>query len=187
MLANKMTEIFPKKGFSQKRKLEAIVRFLAYLTIVIYLCTRRVHTLIVGVITIGFIYVYSKLNKQKTKEGFANIIQKVNVGQAPTENNPLMNVLMTEYTDNPKRSEAVLANTVTNEINDYACNPEIYSTLGDNYECEQSMRQFYTMPSTTIPNNQGDFGKFCYGDMPSCKEGHPLQCEKNNSNNRRIF
>ena len=43
------------------------------------------------------------------------------------------------------------------------------------------MRQFYTMPSTTIPNNQGDFGKFCYGDMPSCKEGDELQCTKNNA------
>ena len=34
-----------------------------------------------------------------------------------------------------------------------------------------SSRQFYTNPSTTIPNDQESFAKWCYGDMPSCKDG----------------
>ena len=187
MLFNRITEIIPKRSFGKKRKLEAIIRFLAYTTIIVYLCTRRAQTMVVGMITIGCVYLFYKLKENKKLEGFTNKVQKITTGQAPTKTNPLMNVLMTDYSDNPLRSEAMLDNTVTKEINEAACNPEVFSTLGDNYECEQSMRQFYSTASTTIPNGQGDFGRFCYGDMPSCKEAHPLQCEKNNSNNRRIF
>ena len=40
---------------------------------------------------------------------------------------------------------------------------------GDNLEFEQNMRQFYTTASTTIPNKQDDFLKFCYGELPSEK------------------
>ncbi len=43
------------------------------------------------------------------------------------------------------------------------------------------MRNFYAMPNTKIPNNQKDFAMFCYGNMPSCKEGSALQCSKNNA------
>ena len=42
------------------------------------------------------------------------------------------------------------------------------------------MRNFYAMPNTQIPNNQKDFAEFCYGNMPSCKDGDYFQCEKNN-------
>ena len=31
------------------------------------------------------------------------------------------------------------------------------------------------------PNNQKDFAMFCYGNMPSCKDGDSLQCSKNNA------
>ena len=43
------------------------------------------------------------------------------------------------------------------------------------------MRNFYAMPNTQIPNNQKDFAMFCYGNMPSCKDGDSLQCSKNNA------
>ena len=46
------------------------------------------------------------------------------------------------------------------------------------------MRNFYSMPNTQIPNNQKDFANFCYGNMPSCKEGDELQCSKNNASFR---
>ena len=50
-----------------------------------------------------------------------------------------------------------------------------------NFEFEQSMRQFYTTANTKVCNDQTAFAKYCYGDMPSCKEGDGLNCTKNNS------
>lgn len=103
----------------------------------------------------------------------------------PTEKNPNMNVLLPEIQDNPRRNMAAPPNNpvIATEINTMAKemtlknltgqNPrektevekKLYSDLGDNFEFEQSMRQFYTTPSTTIPNNQKEFAEFCYDDL----------------------
>ena len=49
---------------------------------------------------------------------------------------------------------------------------KLFSDLGDNYNFDFSMRNFYTNPNTTIPNDQGGFANFCFGDMVSAKEGN---------------
>ena len=49
-------------------------------------------------------------------------------------------------------------------------NNKLYKNLGDNLNFENSMRNFYTMFNTQIPNNQKEFALFCYGDMPSVKK-----------------
>ena len=103
----------------------------------------------------------------------------------PTKKNPLMNVLMTEYSENPKRQQAAPAynELVEEEVNEkaQAQDKKLFKNLGDNLSFENSMRNFYAMPNTKIPNNQKDFALFCYGNMPSCKEGDALQCTKNNA------
>ena len=56
---------------------------------------------------------------------------------------------------------------------------KLYQSLDDNLTLEQSLRPFYSNPSTTIPNDQGSFADFCYGSMVSCKEGNPFACARN--------
>ena len=119
----------------------------------------------------------------------------------PTNVNPTMNVLLPEIQDNPDRKQAAPSfNPVINEeINNstkelikknFQDDPDIdkklFNDLGDNFEFEQSMRQFYTTANTTIPNNQKDFAEFCYGDMISCKEGHEVACIRNNPRHLNI-
>ena len=103
----------------------------------------------------------------------------------PTKKNPVMNVLMNEYKESPNRKPAAPAynDEVQEEINEKAKTQDkrLYKNLGDNLSFENSMRNFYAMPNTQIPNNQKDFALFCYGNMPSCKDGDALQCSKNNA------
>jgi hypothetical protein len=40
------------------------------------------------------------------------------------------------------------------------------------------MINFNTNPNTQIPNDQAGFADFCYGNMPSCKEGNEFACMK---------
>jgi hypothetical protein len=44
---------------------------------------------------------------------------------------------------------------------------------------EQSMRQFYSTPSTQNPDDQQAFAEFCYGSMISCAEGNKFACARN--------
>ena len=100
----------------------------------------------------------------------------------PTKKNPLMNVLLPQIQDDPHRPQAAKSYEpkVEKKINDVAADPRIFSDLGDNINFIQSMRNFYTTASSTVPNSQKDFAEFCYGNMASCKDNDYLQCYKNN-------
>jgi len=100
----------------------------------------------------------------------------------PTKQNPMMNVLLPEIQNNPQRPPAANSGDTFIEklINKDGADPKIFGDLGDNISYAQSMRNFYTNPSTTVPNSQKDFANFCYGNMASCKDNDYLQCYKNN-------
>jgi hypothetical protein len=96
----------------------------------------------------------------------------------PTARNLFMNVLLEEIKYNPGRPQAAPVN-----------NPEVKQTLDDYFRVQwfsdptdvfgknQSQRQFVTMPSTTVPNSQGDFANWLY-KIPgkTCKEGGREAC-----------
>ena len=113
----------------------------------------------------------------------------------PEVNNPLMNVMPNEIHENPQRHEAApsYASSVEDTINEKTKNmiienlgskemaDKLFSDYGDGWEFDDSMRNFYPMPNTQIPNDQTAFAEFCYGNMPSCKEGDELACSKHNT------
>jgi hypothetical protein len=109
--------------------------------------------------------------------------------------NPLSNVLLTEIMDNPERKSAPPAfnpdvqediTRATKKTVQFL-NPgikntdkQLFSSMTDNFYLDQSNRAFFSNPSTKIPNDQGAFADFLYGDMPSCKDGDGIQCIKDN-------
>ena len=132
----------------------------------------------------------------KIKESFTNAILYNEVKDDytnPKENNPMMNVLLPEISYNPTRNEAAPAfnaeveKNINNSTKDYVVDTtfsdestkqkeyikrKLFSDLGDSYTFDYSMRNFYTNPNTTIPNDQEGFANFCFGDMISAKEGN---------------
>lgn len=114
--------------------------------------------------------------------------QRITTEQAPTVSNPMMNVMMTDYRDDPKRprAEPAFAPSVRKEINEKTkkgieetLEEKLFRDLGDEIDFEQSMQRFYTTPNTQIPNNQSAFAEFCYGNMSSCKDGDVDKCFEN--------
>ena len=198
ILLNKkyITEIWPNSDYDLARKLNAVTRIILLLTILGYFFTKSVKILISAVIALVVLTIIYKTKSNKvTKENFSNNNNNNNNNESlanyfdkeftvPTKKNPVMNVLMSEYKYNPKRKEAAPAynEEISEKINNDAKNQnlKLYRNLGDNLTFENSMRNFYATANTTIPNNQKDFALFCYGNMPSCKDGDGLQCAKNN-------
>jgi hypothetical protein len=135
--------------------------------------------------------------KNGKKENFEVIVQNIENTQSninkilqnnftmPTKENPMMNVMLPEINDNPNRKPAgpSFNKSVEKEIDNSVISnldKRLFKNLGDNIAHQQSMRNFYTMPNTQIPNDQKAFAEFCYGSMLSCKEGDEFQCEKKN-------
>jgi len=191
-----ITEIWPNSDFDLGRKLNAITRLIIILAILGYFLTKSIYIPVSALVSIIVLVIIFK-TKNKKEEGFVGTFKKRDaalheIGQVlekeftlPTKKNPAMNVLMNEYSENPTRKPAAPAynDEVHEEINEKAQSRDkrLFKNLGDNLAFENSMRNFYAMPNTQIPNNQKDFAMFCYGNMPSCKDGDALQCSKNNA------
>jgi hypothetical protein len=120
----------------------------------------------------------------------------------PSPNNPFSNVLVSDINDNPSKKPAPPAyNDITNKtilaaakeavIQANPDQPEIseklFMDLGEQLTFEQSMRQFYSNPSTTTPDDQKAFAEFCYGSMISCAEGNKFACARNAAAMRHTF
>ena len=115
-----------------------------------------------------------------------------------TKRNPFSNVLLTEIMDEPDRKAAPPAfnpdvdEKITKDVKRSVqfMNPDIKNTskqlFGDLYQefnLDQSNRVFFSTANTRVNSDQGAFGKFLYGDMPSAKESTPeanIQREKDN-------
>jgi hypothetical protein len=203
-----INQLFPTSTMTTEEKLNAITRLVIILTILGYIVSQTTRIVITGLVTLGvviFLYHVKKNNvkvhenKNISRENFSNmkkncynVMKEMNT--APSQKNPLMNVLLTEIHDNPSRNQAFPAynqtiqkdidsktiEMVTNNFDDKNIDERLFKDLGDNFDFDQSMRTFYATPNTKIPNDQTAFADFCYGDMTSCKEGDGLACIRNN-------
>ena len=96
----------------------------------------------------------------------------------PSDKNPFMNVLVDEIKYNPKRAPAasVLDPSVVLELDDFF-KTQFVNDPTDVFGKTQSQRQFYTTPSTTVPNDQESYQNWLY-KIPgkTCKEGGREAC-----------
>ena len=92
---------------------------------------------------------------------------------APTENNPFMNVMLTDIVGNPNRPSACKGMEQSTEDN---FKNNLFQEVSDVYGKHNSQRQYYTNPSTTIPNDAIAFAKWCNNVEASCK-GDYEACE----------
>ncbi len=96
----------------------------------------------------------------------------------PSARNPFMNVLIDEIKYNPTRPVAasVLDPSVKVTLDDFF-RTEFNADPTDVFGRSQSQRQFVTMPSTSIPNDQGSYQNWLY-KIPgkTCKEGGREAC-----------
>jgi hypothetical protein len=103
--------------------------------------------------------------------------------------NPFSNVLLTQIMDDPDRKSAPPAfnldvdTDITKNVKKSVqlmnpgiqnTNKQLYDSLWDKWELDQSNRLFYSTANTRVePGNQSAFGQWLYGTMPSAKESTP--------------
>ena len=162
---------------------------------------------IITLIAIFILHYYQEREKLKTtnkKEHFENQADEVYkmynytkdpaVFDKPSSDNPFSNVLIPDINYNPDKKPAppsfnatvndnILKETQRLVGNLNSGQPDIsdklFKDLGEQYVFEQSLRQFVSNPSTTIPNDQNAFAEFCYGSMVSSKDGNPFALARN--------
>jgi len=101
--------------------------------------------------------------------------------------NPFSNVLLTEINDEPNRKAAPpsfntsIDEDITKNVKRAVqrmnpgiknTNKQLYGDLWENFNLDQSNRIFFSTANTRVANDQGAFGEFLYGNMPSSKESN---------------
>ncbi|XWV26455.1 hypothetical protein QJ857_gp0614 [Tupanvirus soda lake] len=177
--------IFPTSGMTKIQMLNSLTLFFLYLTILFLLfCdnSEYIYIPIIAIIIIIFLYFIQKNDHNETSKEYFNkntedIFNKKlqnetkkRYCQKPTRDNPFMNITLADLMDDPERDSACIEPKDINKemINKY--NDKIFNDINDVYERGHAQRQFYTMPVTSIPNDQTAFAKWLYEAPETCKE-----------------
>tara|TARA_B100000941_G_scaffold162686_2_gene115817 strand:+ start:7542 stop:8153 length:612 start_codon:yes stop_codon:yes gene_type:complete len=182
---DRLTQLWPYESMSYNEKMNATTRFILVISILGFMTLNNYLILLFGIVLVLLLLFIYRYNQSKTVQEAMQDREEVMMKQETkhTSQNPLYNVLLTDYETNPKK-EAGSKNYDTNTetlINDKVKGfilennkdnkdiGKIFKNVVNNIEFEKSMRQFHMNPSTTIPNDQDDFLKYCYKDLYSEK------------------
>jgi hypothetical protein len=177
ILTNKhrLIEFFPTENMKVTEKVNAVTRLLIYLGVLLSIIYMSSEYMFIPLIGMAIMYVMKQHSPQLIGGGGL----PDNPVQMPTKDNPFMNVLISDYVDNPTRKPAGdLEDPEVRALVDKHFNSGLYKDVNDVWDHNNSQRQFYTNPSTTIPNDRDSFAKWCWGTPMTCKEGNLQKCLK---------
>lgn len=175
--------ILPLQNLTFEEKLNAIVRFFIYFGIIMALIRSNTNHLFWGIAALvitAIVYKYHVKTRTRVEkyllEKEVDVMDNT-VCKRSTVENPFMNPTVNEYDTNPGYENAcsIENKKVYQKINDNF-HKRLFQDCSDIYDKTASQRQFYTVPNTSIPNDQEGYAKWLYGTPPTCKEGNGFLC-----------
>ena len=185
MRNERLSKFIPEAHSPLPDQLNAILRFALYYGAFIFVFRRSYAAVYVPLVTAAvtyFVYIAEEVD-QKKRESLRNEQGEGRdevTGQActmPDRSNPFMNVLLTDYGSNPTRPPACnISRPAVSKAAEAMFEHNLYRDSDDVFNRNASSRQFYTTPSTTIPNDQAGFANWLYRVPRTCKEGNGDMC-----------
>ena len=113
--ADRVSQFWPTNEQTPEDRINAASRFVIYASCLIYLIRRDPRIFVLGATVISVIFVLYKSKMVTTTPGYT--VQGEPSCQMPTEDNPMGNVLITDFTDAPNRLEACYYSSVKSFAN----------------------------------------------------------------------
>uniref|UniRef100_A0AAU7YMW3 Minor capsid protein P9 transmembrane helices domain-containing protein n=1 Tax=Micromonas commoda virus TaxID=3057169 RepID=A0AAU7YMW3_9PHYC len=177
--SDKVTEFWPTSQQTTAERVNATARFVIYATCILYLIRRDIRIFILGATVLSVLYVMEKSKMIKGKK--AKKETYVPECQLPTVDNPMANVLMSDFDGRPDRPSACRYDTVRDEVNDMLSGripygPQKSRSPMPDAQRNAFSRQFVSGPVTSIPGDQTAFAEWLYGEKgaPICKSDPTL-------------
>ena len=177
--SDKLLEFWPSARQTPRDRAAATARFVIYASVIVWLFNRDARVFALAGLVIAILYYLSSTNMLSSgarrpvwADGTQSSVFREPVTM-PTIDNSMGNVLMTDYVDNPDRPAAAWYPSVKQEVTNEWARIHPFERRRD------AERNFYTMPSTTIPNDQTGFAEASYGKKfpPMCKDGADFACD----------
>jgi len=175
--------LIPTDYMSIDEKLNTLTRLIIFVCLILSLIARDARILllmIILVLLIVAVHTYQN-NFSIQTDNFLNMNELDIVDNMlctkPTKNNPYMNPNLLHINDDIPACP--LSNQSVDEKADELFDLGMYRNADDIYDRTTSKRQFYTVPATTIPNDQTTFAHWLYNRGPTCKENNGIRCYTN--------
>ena len=176
----KWHKFLPTNDMTVPEALNAVVRFTVYSAVVVAIVARRTdYLLLIPLVMLASIFLVRLFPKtQMIQETFGNVAGKTSsssggIPATPTADNPFMNVLFTDYVDNPERVAAppdVTSSALDSSIREaFSKTSDLFMDTSDTYGLMESSRHWVTQAATTIPNDLEGFQSFLNKDNVSRK------------------
>jgi len=182
--SDKIAQFWPNRDQTPEDRINASSRFVIYATCIVYLIRRDPRIFVLGVTILSVLYVLYKSKMVEETYGMAPSRRDAGC-QLPTEDNPMGNVLVTDYTDAPNRLEACYYPTVRKQVKSYLDDRITYDSgrsrsAHPQYQRNSAARQFVTAPVSNIPGDQTGFAEWLYGSKggANCRT-NPEMCDPN--------
>ena len=203
---NHIFDFIPDIKASTEERINAIVRFSLYFSIVLMIFKNNYRYSYIFVATLIISYFFYDTNrenfvgtnnaesssennnsnslfcKDKAKDDKEEMENSVNRNcDEPKCDNLFMNVLPTD--DFSKKKPACsYTKEISKKVNNGFYN-KFKKDVNTFYNQDFGMRQFYSMPNTQVPNDQGTFAKWLYNTPVSCSVGSSTVLNQNRSCN----
>ena len=180
----RMLKFWPTSEQTPAERVNATSRFIIYATIVLYLIRRDTRLIGLAALVLAVLFVFYR---NDVVEAFINpvTVNGCSDCQQPTMDNPMGNVLLTDYIDQPNRNAACYYPSVAGKVKSFLDDTFMFDAGRSrsplpSVQRRHAGRQFVTTPVSTIPGAQTEFAEFCYGKKfrPLCRSDQSV-CDPN--------
>ena len=152
-----MVDFIPTKEMDQNDKLNALMRFAIYLSIILMLMTAKINYLFIA-ITVGIItYVIHINNDPEVKDSKVEHNNKEYV--EPSKNNLFANILESDLKEG--KTEEIPEEEYKKQFNELV-NKDTFHEQEHLFKNNMSLRTFYKAPNSFDSQSREKFMKWCY-------------------------
>jgi hypothetical protein len=143
--------------------LNAVVRFSVYFSTILFLATGvSAYLVAIPAVMAATVVLFTLFPEGRVLETFKAAVSG-KLYTMPTPENPFMNPLLTEITDNPNRPDAAPITRKDVQVGimkAFQHTSDIYMDTSDLFDQARAIMPFNTLQSATIPNDQDGFLKW---------------------------
>jgi hypothetical protein len=159
-----LLKFWPTASQSADQRVSSTTRFILYAMCIVYLINRDTRVFALGALALAILYYMWNTRMIKDGSGMRPTIGDARTASIfrpnvtmPTADNSMGNVLLSDYVDNPDRPAAPWYPSMRTQVQ------QTWSQIHPFERQRDAERNFYTMPSSTIPNDQAGFAQAAYG------------------------
>jgi hypothetical protein len=173
---NELSEFVPLPHMTFTQKLNAIMRFALYFSLVLVVVQHSAKPVYLAAAVAAFTAMLFLAHEEEKRNKFEefNVAKDKSRGEKPcvlpSKNNPFANILVSDYALNPRRPPGCDINRSSiKKMAEEFYEKNLYKDVDDIWGKRSSSRVFYQTPVQTIPNQQNEFAKWLYGKTGSAK------------------